>query len=131
MDVNSTNNIPAPTPVQPMPKQDPNGLSVASLVVGICSLVFICLGGGLILGALGIVFALLSRGISGMNTQAKVGLGLSIGGLALSTIIIPAMLLAYVPYVSGEFQEEFNKEFNRNYNETYNEIYDAIDEIEF
>ena len=120
---NNTNNFqqPVPTPLptqnsEPIPKSS-NGLSTASLVLGICALVLFCCGGGLVLGALGIIFAALSRGASQMNTQAKVGLGLSIGGGALSLII----LMVYLPAIlmSQEFQDQFNYEFNRRYDYYY------------
>ena len=127
MDVNNVNNIPtqAPSPVPAMPKQDPNGLSLTALIVGICSLVFVCCGGGVVLGALGIILALLSRGASTMNTQAKVGFGLSIGALALSMIIVPIMMAAYLPAVfnSQEFKDAFDRELERRYSETYDDIY--------
>ena len=60
------------------PKKTGNGMSIASLVMGILSLVCCCCGYvGIALGALGIIFALLSRQDEPMNTQAKVGLILS------------------------------------------------------
>jgi len=134
MDVNNLNNTQTPTPVPNAPAPVPsNGLATASLILGICSVVFICCGGGLIVGTLGIIFALLSRGASTMNSQAKVGLGLSIGAFAFSFIVIPLVLVAYVPYVlnTSEFKEQFNKEFNRQYNETYGDIYnDLFDEFD-
>ena len=66
-----------------------NGVSVASLVLGIASIVSLCCGGfGIPIGALGIIFALLSRRGRHMNTQAKVGMGLSIGSLALTAIFL-------------------------------------------
>ena len=86
MDVNNVNDLQTPTPVPT------NGLATTSLVLGICSIVFICCGGGFVVGALGIIFALLSRGANTMNAQAKVGLGLSIGAFSLSFIIIPIVL---------------------------------------
>jgi Predicted glutathione S-transferase len=138
MEVNNANNIPTqtPVPVQVMPKQDPNGLSLTALILGICALVFICCGGGIVLGALGIIFALLSRGAGMMNSQAKVGLGLSIGALALSMIIVPIMLATYAAtlFSSSDFKEQFDRALERSYNETYNEIYkdydDAFDQYE-
>ena len=131
MEVNNANNIPTqtPVPVQVVPKQDPNGLSLTALILGICSLVFICCGGGIVLGALGIIFALLSRGAGMMNSQAKVGLGLSIGALALSIIIVPIMLVTYAAtlFSSPDFKEQFDRAFERSYNKTYNEIYKDLE----
>lgn len=126
MDVNNVNNIPTqvPAPVSAMPKQDPNGLSLTALIIGICSLVFVCCGGGIVLGALGIILALLSRGASTMNSQAKVGLGLSIGALALSMIIVPIMLASYLSaFDSQDFKDALNQELERRYSETHDDIY--------
>ena len=132
MEVNNANNIPTqtPVPVQVVPQQDPNGLSLTALILGICSLVFICCGGGVVLGALGIIFALLSRGAGMMNSQAKGGLGLSIGALALSIIIVPIMLATYAAAIfsSPDFKEQFDRAFERSYNETYNELYKDYDD---
>ena len=56
--------------------------------MGILSLVLCCcIGiGGIVLGALGIIFAILSRKGKSMETMAKVGLGLSITGVVLGLI---------------------------------------------
>ena len=69
------------TPASPM--------AIASLVMGILSLVLCCCFGigSIVLGALGIIFAILSRKEKPMETMAKVGLGLSIGGVIIGLII--------------------------------------------
>lgn len=73
----------------PPPYRRPSGMSTAALVMGILSLPSICiLGiGGFIFGGLGILFAVLSRDSTPMETNAKIGLGLSIAGIVLSCII--------------------------------------------
>lgn len=74
---------------QPPRTPTTNSMAVASMVVGIASIVSLCCGGfGIPLGALGIIFALLSRRQRHMDTQAKVGLGLSIGSLALTFLFV-------------------------------------------
>lgn len=66
-----------------------NGMALASLVMGIMSLVCCCCSWlGTPCGALGIIFALLSKGDEPMSSQAKTGLILSIVGIALGVILI-------------------------------------------
>ena len=83
------------TPDPPSPKQS-NGLATASLVLGICSFIFICCGGSFIFGALGIILALLSRGASDISGNAKAGLILSIVGLVLSVILYIFMFASVI-----------------------------------
>lgn len=85
----------SPTPPQPTP----NGMSVASMILGIVSLVLLCCGGvGIPVGALGIMFALLSRRGRHMNTQAKIGFGLSIGGICTSILVL---VISFVTFISS------------------------------
>ena len=70
------------------------GMSSASLVMGILSLLCCCCGyAGIAFGALGIIFALLSRQEKPMDTQAKIGLALSCVGVALAVISVLLLLL--------------------------------------
>ena len=59
------------------------GMGTAALVLGICSLVLLITGLAFIPAALGILFALLSRGSGRMKSQPRVGLLLSLIGLVL------------------------------------------------
>lgn len=89
------------------PKQN-NGMALASLILGILSIVMCCCGGfGVILGAVGIVLAILSRGREPMETNAKAGLCLSIGGIVLG---IAVLILAFVMVGSNGLQS-----YQRNY----------------
>lgn len=101
-----------------------SGLATASLVLGICSLVLICCGGGVVLGGVGIILALLSRGSGTMNGSAKAGLGLSIGGLAISLIIFLYYFVAMIH--SGELNSIIRSYDNGNYfNDYYDRYYDS------
>lgn len=76
---------------QNMPQIDPKyrGLSIASMVCGICSLVLCCTGLlSIPTGALGILFALLTRKRGQrMNNMCIAGIWLSCVGLALGIFI--------------------------------------------
>lgn len=78
-------------------KQEPesNGaMSMAALVMGILSLLCCCCGYvGVVFGALGIIFALLSRQNGPMCGRAKTGLILSAIGLVISVISMVMWLL--------------------------------------
>lgn len=64
-------------------------MAIASLVMGILSLLGCCCGYiGIGLGALGIIFALLSKREESMNNQAKIGLILSIMGIVLAVSVV-------------------------------------------
>ena len=135
MDVNNVNNFQTPTPSTTQATASTssnNGFSLVSLIMGICALVFLCCCGGIVFGALGIIFAILSRGMGSMNTQAKVGLGLSITGIVLSFIMVPIMLVAI--YTSPEFdgmREQLEQEFSPYYSENYYDWdYDRNDFLE-
>ncbi len=69
------------------------GMAVASLVLGILSLLLVCCGVSLFIGALGILLALLSRGRAEMSGSAKAGMGLSIAGMVLGVIVFVFTLM--------------------------------------
>lgn len=100
-------------PYAPIPQVPSNGMSLAAMILGICSIVFICCG-GFAIGAVGIALALLSRGGGPMSTQAKVGLGLSIGGFVVSLLLTISM------FFSQEFQNAFSEAMENPYG-IYNE----------
>lgn len=91
------------------PKKN-NNMALASLIVGVLSILLCCCGGfGIILGAVGIVLAILSRGREPMETSAKVGCGLSIGGIILG---IAVLVMAFAVVGSDEFRSEL---YQRSY----------------
>lgn len=80
---------------QPQPAPEKNGMALASLVMGILSLICCCCGyAGIGFGALGIIFALLSRKEEPMCGQAKTGLILSIIGLSITVLVIIVVIFA-------------------------------------
>ena len=72
-----------------------NQMAVAALSCGAASLLMLCFGGSPILGALGIILSLLSR-TDKMESIAKVGLGLSIGGISLFGISLAVTISVIV-----------------------------------
>ena len=73
--------------------EEKNGMAITSLVMGILSLVTCCCGWiALVLGILGIIFAILSRGEDSMCSQAKAGLILSIIGVSIAILVIIAYI---------------------------------------
>lgn len=91
------------------PKKN-NNMALASLIVGVLSILLCCCGGfGIILGAVGIVLAILSRGREPMDTRAKVGCGLSIGGIILG---IAVLVMAFAVLGSDGLRSEL---YQRSY----------------
>ena len=67
-------------PVQPPRRTGSQALAAASMVMAICSFLFMLNMGSLFFGSLGVIFALLSRGAGRMSGTAKAGLaGCTIG----------------------------------------------------
>ena len=94
-----------------MPYTDSNkkpALATASLILGIVSLFPFFFGGTTVIcGALGITFALLSRGALNLSKTAKTGLILSIIGTLLSIGII--IFTYYMIFSSGIFKALVDK----------------------
>ncbi|MGI6008286.1 MAG: DUF4190 domain-containing protein [Ruminococcus sp.] len=106
------------------PPPQSSGLATASLVMGICCLVLMCCGASFILGALGIIFALLSRGRGRMSGSAKAGIILSIVGIILSIAIYTFYIVNLV--ASGQVQDIIDSyEYYYNYDSSdYDDYYD-------
>lgn len=104
-----------------------NSMSTAAMVLGICSIVFICCGGSIIIGTVGIILALLSRGSGTMDGRAKTGLILSIVGLSLCIVIWGAYFIWFM--ATGLFDQawdEYNSVPGSDYYE-YTVPYDEND----
>ena len=100
-----------------------NGMVAAALVMGILSLLLTCCGLSYVFGALGIIFALLSRKEGSMDPQAKIGMGLSITGSVIGIVIIIVALLQDPSYYM-DILKEYEQFYNEYENDGDYDIYD-------
>lgn len=112
------NQNPNPFPGYQPQRYPVNGMAVASLVMGILSLLLVCCGFSFCFGALGILFALLSRTNKSMDPQARIGLGLSIGGTVIGLALLLTILFGNISYYS-DYMEEYEKFYNEYENENF------------
>jgi hypothetical protein len=77
----------------PAPKESKNDMATASMVMGILSLCLICCCPAQLFGALGIIFAILSRTGETLHPRAKAGLICSIIGIVLSAVLIAGLFI--------------------------------------
>lgn len=112
---------------QTAPAMRRNPFTIASLILGICSLVTICTAVlPLPLGALGILFAILSyRKGKHMDTLAITGIATSCVGLLFSLIFIgvafsmmPAMLR------DPEYRDMLNRYSESMYGQSYDDLFE-------
>ena len=108
-----------------------SGFAVASLVMGILSLLLACCSGigGIAAGALGIIFAILSRKGQPMESQAKIGMGTSIAGLVLGVVIIIATFML-ISTGQVNVQKELQNELGRYGYEFRFDDYDDYDDYD-
>lgn len=104
------NPTPPPPPQSYYRPRRSNGLSAAALILGILAISSSFLGlGGLIFGGMGIIIAILSRGTEPMDSQAKLGIGLSIVGMILTVVIFSFTVRSVLtPDLQQEMQEYYN-----------------------
>lgn len=113
-------------------RQDPpaarrNPFAVASLILGICSLVSVCTAIlPLPLGALGILFAILAyRKGRRMDAMTVTGIATSCVGLAFS-VLIYGMVFAMIPSMmrDPEYRDMLNRYSESMYGQSYDELFE-------
>lgn len=108
-----------------------SGMATAALILGICSVLFICCGLSAPLGGIGIVIALLSRGNGKMESSAQIGLGLSIGGIVIG-ILTWIMLFVYSFQLinSTDLEEFLDDPYTEDFfDDTYDDDMDDYDDL--
>lgn len=107
-----------------------SGMATVSLILGILSLVSLCLIPiSVFFGALSVIFALLSKGGEyKLPGNSKAGIILSVAGVLLSFIFtVLVAIAAFGMYNATEFQDIIN-EYQYYYND-YNNNYDDIEDF--
>lgn len=109
----------------PAPRRNP--FTVASLVLGICSLASICTAIlPLPLGALGILFAILSyRKGRQMDTMAMAGIATSCVGLVFSALIY-GVVFSVMPAMmrDPDYRDMLNRYSENMYGESYDDLFE-------
>lgn len=95
------------SPYSPAAEEIPKGFAIASLVMGILSILTCCCCIGILFGILGIIFYCVQEkdSVGKRPTQATVGLILSIVGLVIGVV---GIILGVVMSGSSEYQNMFN-----------------------
>ncbi|MGN0251498.1 MAG: hypothetical protein ACI4EH_09110 [Oliverpabstia sp.] len=113
-------------PNQPNRFPSGNAMVTASMIMGIISVLLICCGISYFFGALGIIFALLSRKDGPMESQAKVGLGLSIAGAMGGIILLVVTIVTNFSTYQNLYQELEKYYLEDDYDE-YEDFLDNYD----
>lgn len=130
---NGYNPYPYGIPAQPMPPRiKGQSMATASMVLGIVTLssfVFLQLSLPFLLGGIGIILAILSRGkAKQMIGRAKAGMICCITGLCLDVALCTfgVWLMFALPSISPELTEEVNKMCEQQYGVSYDEMMEEI-----
>lgn len=130
------NPYPYGMPAQPMPPRiKGQSMATASMVLGIVTLssfVLLQLSLPFLLGGIGIILAILSRGSAKrMIGRAKAGMICCITGLCLDVVLctFAVWLVFALPSISPELTEEVNKMCEQQYGVSYDEMMEEIYEM--
>lgn len=122
---------------QPAPTQKRNNMAIASMVCGIVALVMCCMGLSLPLGALAILFAILSRRKGQtMNSMSIAGIVTGIIGLLLGIVImLYSLFLMQDPYFQRGMYDSFEEVYGEDFADMMGEMYgfdlDEIKDLEY
>lgn len=105
-------------PVQPPRRTGSQALAAASMVMAICSFLFMLNMGSLFFGSLGVIFALLSRGAGRMSGTAKAGLAGCTIGIIVSICMYAFLLFNMVSGGSTNLLERYYNQYMQEYQMT-------------
>ena len=132
MDFNTMNNQNQPQ-YQPLRKSPADAMITAAMALGISALVstfLITVYFPFILGGIGIIIAILSKGHEQkMHERAKIGVICSIVGIVLNLFIIGGSF--YIVFTQPEAFESFNETFETFYGESFSDTYEQLTGEEF
>lgn len=117
---------------QPIPPKKNTGFAIASMICGIVSLVLCCMGLGLPLGALAILFGILTRR-KGQRMESMATAGIITGsiGLFMGLIVYIFTLLIFEdPSFQKGMYDSFEEAYGEDYADMMGELYGFdLDEI--
>ena len=105
-------------PVQPPRRTGSQALAAASMVMAICSFLFMLNMGSLFFGSLGVIFALLSRGAGRMSGTAKAGLAGCTIGIIVGICMYAFLLFNMVSGGSTNLLERYYNQYMQEYQMT-------------
>lgn len=110
---------------QPRRYKEPGspGMAMASVILGICSFIFMLSGLSPVLGGLGILLALLSRGCGKLSGTAKAGLIASCCGLVIGTFVLGALSIVLFRSISTTDYSDLLEQYYYEYSDEYNDSF--------
>lgn len=105
-------------PVEPPKKTGSPSLAAASMIMAICSFLFMLNMGSLFFGSLGVLFALLSRGAGRMSGTAKAGMAGCIIGMIVGIGLYAFTISQLFGNGNSDLLERYLNQYNQ-YNQEY------------